>query len=364
MTNMNFFKKSNNHRFYFWLIAFCVLLFYVRSVLSPFIFGILIAYLFKDVVDKYENRISRSNLSIIICGFCLLTISIIVFIGLPLFCTQFVELIKFLINSLKHIDLQDSIKIFSSKFYENGIGTDEINNFIKNLSQHIYENCLQYLGNISNYIVAYSVKIINIISMIFLGPIFGFYFLRDWNKILVNIKRLIPTNLRNNTTEICKKIDSAMHNYFTSQLTVCGICCIYYSIGLYLTGLKYGFIIGLLTGVLTCIPYVGTILCTTIGIVVCLMQYGFSFWHLFVVGFVFFIGIFTEGNFITPRILGSKMNIHPLWILFALFVGGKLFGFCGMLLAVPITGILDVIIRFYLNKRKGFLCLLKIQKDQ
>lgn len=361
---MSFIKKNNNYRFYFWLAAFGGLLFYIRSVLLPFILGILIAYLFKDMVDKYENKISRQNMSIVVCGFCLLAISIIMFIGLPIFCNQFIELIKFLINSLKHINLQDSIKIFSSKFYENGIDIEEINNFIENLSQYIYENCLQYLGNISNYIVAYSVKIINVISMIFLGPIFGFYFLRDWNKILTTIKRIIPTNIRGNATEICKKIDNAMHNYFISQLIICGICCVYYSIALHLTGLKYGFIIGLLTGITTCIPYVGAILCTTIGIVVCLMQYGFNFYHLFIVGLVFFIGIFTEGNFITPRILGDKMNIHPLWILFSLFVGGKLFGFCGMLLAVPVTGVIDVIIRFYLNKRKGFLCLLKTQKDQ
>lgn len=365
---MNLFcKKNNNYRFYFFSILFLLFLFYVRSILLPFILGLLIAYLFKGIVEKYENKCSRQTLSFIVSAWCMFVIALLIFIALPILCNQVFDLTKYVINYLNKINLQNLIEQISldiSTKYKIA-EAEEIASFINENIKYLYENCLKYLGNLSNYILSYSVKFVNTISMIILSPIMGFYFLRDWNKIICNIKYMIPSDIRKSSNELFIKIDEVLHNFFVSELIVCGICSIYYSLILSIIGLKYGFIIGLISGALNCIPYIGSTLSCGIGLIVGAIQYGFNIPRLCLIAGVFSLGFFLEGNFLTPTVVSDKIKIHPLWILFSLFVGGKISGFWGLLLSLPIAGVIGVIIRFYLNKRKSFLCLVKqrMQRD-
>lgn len=356
----NFFKKESNYLFYLSVIAFITLLYFVKSILLPFILGIIIAYFFKNLVAKLEHKMSRHNLSIIITIFCFIIIFIFILVVIPVFVAQIINLIKYLMTSFGTIDIKAVIEqkyILLSESNE-FLQSVEIKNLIQNMTKYLYDNTLTYLGNVSNYLLSYSLQFINFMVMIVISPIIAFYFLRDWDLIICTLKYVTPANIRKDTVVLFTKIDNVLQGYLISQFLVCFIFAIYYSLLLYLSGLKYGFAIGLLTGALTFLPFIGSIGCGTVAFFVSAVQYNLDIKRLAVVIIIYCLGSFLEGNFITPNLVGDKIKIHPLWIMFALFAGGVMFGFIGILLSMPVAGIIGVVVRFYLNKRKKMLCLL------
>ncbi|HSQ98179.1 MAG TPA: AI-2E family transporter [Rickettsiales bacterium] len=327
------------------LLIFTLFFFYsVRNILLPFVLGGLIAYLLKNSVNKFGTKIKSKKLvaTTFVSIFSILILLFFAFV-IPVLLNQTAQMFKELANYItKNSDfLGDKITQTMQYF---AINTDEIN--IKTYIANYSTNIAGYSINLLNGILSKSIAFISLISLLIITPITAYYFLMEWDNIMKHIYSYIPKSKQNTAKTLFKNIDSVLSGCLKGQLNVCGILGLFYGILLMLSGLKYGFIIGLLTGLASFIPYFGMLIGFATGLIMTLYQFGFDITHIILTSGIFIIGQILEGNFITPKLVGNKIHLHPLWIIFALFSGGTLFGFYGLLLALPIAGIIGVLIRF------------------
>ena len=194
-----------------------------------------------------------------------------------------------------------------------------------------------------------TLAVVNVLLLIFITPIVTFYILLDWHKITNKVESWFPKAHTKTIKEQLSYVDTALSGYIRGQTNVCLLLGAFYAVGLSLAGLDFGLFIGLATGILSFIPYVGILFGVTIGMMVALFQFGDSI-HLLLVFAIFVVGQFIEGNFITPKLVGDKVGLHPVWIIFGMLSGAALFDFVGVLLAVPVTAVLGVIVRFAMKK--------------
>ena len=213
---------------------------------------------------------------------------------------------------------------------------EKINSKLIELSKNIFDNA-----------ITSSIVLINVISIIFIAPILVFYLLKDWDLFLKKINSYLPRRISAPVKEIAKEIDKTLSGYIRGQFNVCIILAIIYAALLSICGLNFGFLIGFLTGLFAFVPYIGMLLGVTAAIIASLFQWGFDISHIAVISSIFIFGHLIESNFLTPKLIGSKIGLHPIWIIFGLFVFGALFGFVGVLIAVPLTAIFGVIIKYF-----------------
>lgn len=330
------------------LIIF-VFLYNIRGILLPFLLGFLIAYCFKNTLDKYENKISRNLLSlIIITVFSLFIVLLFIFI-IPVVFTQLTDLVKSSLNYINDIDLNELYVKFNEVLNMFGISNvGELKQYFTSIGTTI----LKALMNTTNSFITSSFKIANILFMVCISPITAFYFLRDWNKMMNFIKyECIPDKFRETYLVLGERIDKILHHYVIGQISVSLMLGTYYSVLLFIIGFKYSFIVGLTAGFLTILPYVGAFGGGIIALVLAYLQFGFIFGKLLTILFIFCFGQFLEGNFVTPNFIGNKINVHPLWLFFSMFAGGSLYGFWGIVISMPIAAVFGVIIRFYFEEK-------------
>lgn len=341
------FKK---HFFLILLLSLSIFFLYlVRGVLLPFILGFLIAYLFKNIVKKYQSKIKRQYLSLIsVCTFSFICILIILFI-FPMIFSQLSALIKDILSRMDNFDLNK----FYSKTKEimvllNIENTSELRQYFTQITNFL----LKTAGTLTNSLVNSSFQIVNIVFMIFISPIVAFYVLKDWDNIFNFIKKqIVPREFRAQFTILSKRIDDVLHHYIVGQINVCLILGTFYSILLFLTGFNYSFIVGIAAGFLTLLPYVGAFVGAGIALILGYFQFGFALSKLLTIFFIFCLGQFLEGNFITPNLIGNKIKVHPLWLIFAILSGGTLYGFWGIVISMPLAAVIGVLIRFYFEKQ-------------
>ena len=331
------------------LIFSLFFLYRVRSILLPFFLGLLIAYLFKDLVKKYENKFSRNILSLTaVIGFSLAFVLVLIFV-LPLIFNQLAALLTDILKHVENFDVNSfytKTKEIMDLLHINNIGE------LKEYFTHVTNFLLKITGNVANSLVNSSFQIANVLFMIFISPIIAFYLLKDWDKIFTFIKKqLVPREFRAQFSILSKRIDDVLHHYIVGQLNVCLILGTFYSVMLFFTGFNYSFIVGITAGFLTLLPYVGAFCGGAIGLVLAYFQFGFSISKLLIILFIFCLGQFLEGNFVTPNLIGNKIKVHPLWLIFAILSGGALYGFWGIVASMPIAAVLGVLVRFYFERK-------------
>lgn len=344
---------SQNQKFYFFafiiLSVFILLLAAVSEILFPFITGIIIAYFLSPLVDKIEAKTHSRGLSSFIILTLFITILIVIYHTLgPKILSDFSALtsnipkfIKFLESYYNNTILEYSALLrdnLPGKFENNSIANN--GDFLNRVSNFI----INFIGKFLSNILQSGIVLINFLSLIFVTPIITFYLLKDWHKGVKHLKRLVPKAQEKPIFNMFKQIDIALSAYIRGQSSVCFILGFFYAIGLSLVGLKHGFTIGLLTGIFTFIPFFGVLIGMILGVLVAIFQFQ-SLFMVFVVLAIFLIGQFIEGNFITPNLVGNKIGIHPVIIIFSLLAAGKLIGFVGVLFALPISAVIGVIIR-------------------
>ncbi len=341
MTNLSS-KNFLSALFFIFAIATLYLL---RSIICPFVFAIIIAYFCNPLVDKLTDKykLSRLTSSLLIVSILVILLVIILMILLPIIFGQLVEFgaafgsyIKVTIDNFypKIINLASSI----------GIKLDSESKYLidqKMVSDHIFDFSSNILGNA----LSSSLSLIDIILTIFIIPILIFYFLKDWQIIITKIHDNLPDNITSLTQKIFTDINLVLLGYIRGQFNICLILALFYSLSLSLADLNFGFLIGLFAGFIAFIPYIGAALSIAIAVIVAFFQWGFDVKNLTIIAVIFIIGHLVESNFLTPKLIGPRVGLHPLWIIFGLFIFGKLFGFPGLLLAVPLTAISGVIIK-------------------
>ncbi len=336
--------QSKNKLVYFAgiLAALFWLIYTVKSVLAPFVFAFVIAYFLNPLISHITNKHRLSRLTAVSI---ILSIFFAVFTGLcvillPIIYAQTIELAGALPQYMQVITqniLPKIIEILTKTGFK--VEAD----FSSLLDNKINIDLSGFLHNALNS----SIALINILSLIFITPILVFYLLKDWNLLVRNINDFLPRNVATAGKKIIGDINQVLSNYIRGQLNVCLILGLFYSIGLSLAGLDFGFLIGFLTGIFCFIPYLGMFIGVGVAVVVALFQWGFDHSHLATIALIFTIGQIIESNFLTPKMIGSKVGLNPVWVILGFFVFGVLLGFIGILLAVPLTAICGTIIKHF-----------------
>ncbi|GHE90112.1 AI-2E family transporter [Aliiroseovarius zhejiangensis] len=335
----------------FWSITIAILavsLWYLGDVIMPFILGGAIAYFLDPIADRLEAMgLSRVAATVIISVLAILLFVIAFLMVVPTLVSQAVALADAAPTLLKRLE------VFLIENIPSIIDEDStIRQSLASLGQAIKERGGELVGTV----LSSAMGVINIVILLIVTPVVAFYMLLDWDRMVAKIDALLPLDHRPAIRQIASDIDRTLASFIRGQGTVCLVLGTYYAVALMAVGLQFGLVVGFIAGLITFIPYVGAIVGGTLAIGLGLFQFWGDWWHLAAVAGIFMFGQFFEGNILTPKLVGSSVGLHPVWLLLALSVFGSLFGFVGMLVAVPVAAALGVVARFFVGKyQEGLL---------
>ena len=305
----------------------------LSDILLPFASGFALAYFLDPLADRLEAvgvRRSLATLTItVIVGLALLTA---LAFGLPVLAQQ----ISMLIAALPGYISDVQVWLLEQNLVE---GQNE-------LVSVMGESLLAGLQKTASSMVLTGLSLINLLALIFITPIVAVYMLNDWDHMVARINGLLPDEQAAIIRNLASQIDETLGGFARGQILVCLSLGTIYAVGLSLVGLQSGIIVGVFAGLISFIPYVGAAFGLVLAGALGLGQFGFELPPLALIAGVFFVGQFIEGNILTPRLVGDRVKLHPVWIIFALLAMGSLFGFLGLLLAVPLAAIIGVLVRY------------------
>ena len=338
-------KQNDNFTWKHWigiLIFVFILLFLLQPILLPFVLGCIIAYLLDPLVDFLEKKgMARSLSTTISLLLFIFSIFLILLLIVPVLLEQLVNFSSSIPEFISNINIKIQELI---SWTENKLGKNPINEFLASFD---IGNSLWILDILKN-IFSSSLAIFNIFSLVIVTPVVSWYLLKDWDKLLNKIIVLLPSKNSKSIQSLAKEIDIVLGSFIRGQVIVCIVLALGYATSLAIIGLNHGLLIGIFSGIISFIPYIGSILGLLLSLTVAFAQYE-SYVPILLVLFVFLIGQILEGNFLTPKLVGNRIGIHPVMIIFSLFVGGYFFGFIGILLAVPVSAIAAVLIRAWIE---------------
>ena len=334
----------------FWGLAFAGLLAFVwlfKSILLPFILGVAVAYLLNPVVCRLGQAGYRRKVAvfIILFGFFVLVAAALAFIVPVLF-----HEIKGLVDDLPA--LINKMQAMASRYLarlQSVIGQDS-NGPLSLMGQNS-DAAVGAAKALLTGLKGGGTALTNFISVIVVMPIVAFFILLEWPKLTQWSTDLLPRQHMDTILDLLKKIDTKLAGFVRGQITVAVLLGVIYALALSVAGLKYGFLIGILSGLFSIIPMVGSTLGLLVSVIVAYLQSG-DMMYVALIGGIFIAGQIIEGNFLTPKLVGNSVGLHPLWVFFALMAGGALFGIVGMLIAVPVAAVVSVIVGFLLEQYK------------
>ena len=192
--------------------------------------------------------------------------------------------------------------------------------------------------------------LVSLFSLVVVTPVVAFYLIYDWHRMIASVDGSVPPRNRETVRRLAREIDAAIAGFVRGQTAVCLVLGSFYAVALTLTGLNFGLLIGLISGVITFIPYVGSMTGLTLALGVAVAQFWPEWTWIVTVLAIFLFGQFVEGNVLAPKLVGENVGLHPVWIIFALLAFGYLFGFVGLLVAVPLAATINILIRFALQR--------------
>ena len=340
---------GGERRVWFWLAAGAVvvgLVYVLRGVLMPFVAGMLVAYFLDPVADRLEEwKCSRAlATSLITAAFFAVAVALLLLI-IPLLQTQvagFVGRVPQYGEALRE-RAGPLLEWLSESIAADG------GDRLKEIAGDYASQMITWLGSFLKQLWSGGMALLNLLSLALITPLVSFYLLRDWDRIVARLDTLVPREAAPVVREQLLEIDRTLAGFIRGQATVCLILGVFYGIGLSLVGLDFGLIVGLATGLISFIPYFGMLVGLAVGFGIALAQ--FSGWvDIALVAGVFAVGQVIEGNFLTPKLVGDRVGLHPVWIIFALLAGGALFGFTGVLLAVAAAAAIGVLVRFAVGR--------------
>lgn len=319
-----------------------VMLYLLRGVLLPFVAGMAVAFLFDPLADKLEKfGMSRVLATVIITlGFFLILLTGLVLLA-PLIAAQIAALIenlpgyfdraRALLESLADGRLRHLMA-------DNGATPD-----ISRIAGSVIGWTSDFLG----HALSGGLALFNIVALLFLTPVVSFYLLLDWDRLVARIDALLPLQNAATIRALAREIERTLSGFVRGQISVCFLLAAFYAIGLSLAGLNFGLVIGIAAGLLSFIPFFGAISGLLLSLLFAVFQFWPDYLPIAVVSLIFIAGQALEGNFLTPRLVGRRVGLHPLWVIFALLAFGALFGLLGMMLAVPLAAVSGVLVRHF-----------------
>ena len=344
----------------FWLgtLALFVALLYVLSgVMLPFVAALVLGYLLDPLADWLEakglNRLSATLLILFV--FISVFVLVLVFL-LPVLGHQFAVFIAALpeyITKLQGLVAEQGGKL-AEKFGGDGVLAKlGLGDSIKpdDMKKHVGDIVSQggqWVGAFLKSLWTQGTALLSLVSLLVVTPVVAFYILLDWDKMVTTLDDLVPPRHRETVRDLARQIDSALAGFMRGQSLVCLFLGLWYGIGFALIGLNFGFLIGITSGVLSFIPYVGSLTAFVLSVIIAIAQ-GWPSWTLLLMALaVVGTGQFLEGNILSPKLVGKSVGLHPAWLMFALLAFGSLFGFTGLIVAVPVAAAAGVLLRFAL----------------
>ena len=320
-----------------------ILLTLLSKPLVPFFIAFVFAYMLSPLISKVcrKYHLPRNLVAVIIFIFFLGIFSVALLVLMPAIYHQVAILIA-KIPAYKDYIQTELVPQVTAKVQS---FDPKIADKVRDSIQSIINGTFSIITSVFNNVWGYTMATINIFVVILLVPIILFYLLKDWPKITQNLNNLLPYQERNKIREILSSINDLLSAYIRGQFNVCLILSAYYGIGLSILGVDLGLLLGILSGFLIIIPFIGTFIAFSLAMIVGYVAFGYTAKLGFVMT-LYVVGYLMENYFLTPKIIGDRIGLHPLWIMFAVLAIGNLFGFIGIFFAIPIAGIIKVLIGY------------------
>ncbi|WP_341750375.1 AI-2E family transporter [Candidatus Tisiphia endosymbiont of Sialis lutaria] len=327
----------------FWVIVvgtIIVTLTLISNILMPFFIAGIISYILQPIIDNLSLRYKLSRTIVVsVISFLFFSIfAIVMVVLLPIIYQQTTLLIS-KIPAYKDYLQTELIPVITTKFYS--IDPDIADN-IKNSISNFVNGIFLLITGLANNIWHVTMVTINLFVLILLIPLILFYFLRDWLTMSENINLLLPLKGKKKILKILSTINTSLSAYIRGQLNVCLLLSIYYGVSLSILGVDLGLLLGVLSGFSIIIPFVGILISFSLTMIVSYFAFGMVS-TLFYIIIIYLVGTIVEGYILSPKIIGDKIGLHPLWIIFAVLALGNIFGFLGILFAIPIASIVKVL---------------------
>lgn len=336
----------------FWGIAILLvfsLVWIFKAVLLPFVLGGAIAYLLNPVVNKIsEKGMGRQAAVLTILGFFFFFVALLFAIIAPILMREAIGFIDSAPSYAQRIWVSAQPYILTIQEKLGYTITDQLQTVL----QDNMGKALQIGKGVLGGLTSGGIAVMDFFTTLLITPVAAYFLMKEWPKVTEWSLGIIPRHHINVVCDLLRQIDKKISGFVRGQVSVCMALGFGYALALTLVGLNYGFVIGLATGVLSIIPFVGSTLGLVTSVAVAYLQTGGDFVFVGLVAGIFFLGQFIEGNFVTPKLMGDSVGLHPLWIIFALMAGGSLMGLLGMFLAVPVAASIGVLVTFAINEYK------------
>lgn len=337
---------------WYWLaiiVTAGILIYLLAPVLTPFIIAATLAYIGDPLVDRLETFKLPRTVAVSIVFFVLsLFAAIALLILIPMLEKQIVILIQ---------KMPGYLAVLQNKFLpwlnrELGINIQLEPDKIKQALQGNWREAGGLATKVISYVTRSGAILIEIVGNLVLIPVVTFYLLRDWDHLVGRVRELLPRKTEPVISELAKQSDEVLGSFLRGQLLVMLALAVIYSVGLGLIGLELALLIGILAGLVSFVPYLGFIIGILVAGIAATLQFH-DMTHLLLVALVFTVGQLAEGMFLTPKLVGDRIGLHPVAVIFAVLAGGQLFGFVGVLIALPVAAVVAVVMRYLHQRYKG-----------
>ncbi|WP_246676254.1 MULTISPECIES: AI-2E family transporter [unclassified Mesorhizobium] len=331
---------------FFWLataVLLALFLYIFSGILLPFVAGMVLAYFLDPVADRLQRLgLSRLMATVVILIAFIVVVVLALVILVPVLATQMADFARKLPEYLTR--LQSLITSFDPKWLEQRFGVNAAG--LRDGLNSLLTSGFSLLTTVFTSIWSSGVALVSVVSLFVVTPVVAFYMLLDWDRMVAEVDGWVPRDHVETVRALARDINTATAGFVRGQGTLCLVLGAMYATGLTLTGLNFAILIGFFAGLISFIPYVGSLTGLVLAVGVAFVQFWPDWTMVVAVACVFFVGQFIEGNILQPRLVGKSVGLHPVWLMFALFAFGALFGFVGLLIAVPASAAIAVLVRF------------------
>jgi len=340
-------------QFKFWIgasLVLAVLLWLLSPILLPFVVGFGIAYLMRPLVDGLERlRVNRLLAALLVVALVVLAFVVVILAVVPTLAQQLTSFIQMVPEYVGK--LQSVINDPTHPWIRRIVGLTGVED-----AGSVADLVKQGTGWISTFLASLwsgGRSLISLFSLMVVAPVVAFYLVYDWNRMTATMDGWVPVRQRETVRRLAREADAAVAGFVRGQSAVCLLLGLFYAAGLTLAGLNFGLLIGLVSGILTFIPYVGSLTGLVLATAVAVAQFWPEWTPIVVVIGIFLVGQFIEGNILAPKLVGESIGVHPVWLIFALLAFGYLFGFVGLLLGAPLAATVGVLVRFAFERYRA-----------
>ncbi len=341
--------RTSTRQLRFWLIGaglFVLALWLLSGMLLPFVVGLAVAYLLDPVVDRLEGwRLPRWLATTLVLLSFVVVLVVVTLLLLPLVQAQVAHLIEVLPNYATALRAR-ALPMVERLVHR--LSPEDVER-LRGAAGNYAGEMVGWVGRVLSGILSGGLALFDVLSVLFITPVVAFYLMRDWDLLVAKVNGWLPLDHAATIRQQARQVDATLAGFVRGQALVCLVLGLFYAVALSAAGLDFGLVIGLLAGLLSFIPYVGTLFGFVSSTGLALLQFD-DLWRVGIVVGIFLFGQAVEGNVLTPKLVGEKVGLHAVWVIFALLAGGTLFGFVGVLLAVPVAAVIGVLTRFALGR--------------